>query len=315
MKTNLYNDTLNLFSRFLHPFSKIHSRNLEEARKERKERKIARGRMEKNDESVGKYLISKGRRVSRLGEGWERPGDQQSENRIVDGRLVARAAGGDAKVPFEDSYFPRSHRCHTSPAILRLSLHCGNHNYTCGCLLIAPPPPGGSSRGEKEGGREGEPCILLRFRFFSSIPSPTLLFLLSRFHLRTSKFLSFEIFEKGFWNRKRNEKRSNFERRKNLKVKFDGWFFGNLLFEEFEKGFFGKLSEVLDDDFCKMKSFSSWNGKRRITLKEIDKNWLNRNWLREKRSVTLFFPTISNEKIPREVRSHFFEQDCEISFA
>lgn len=187
MKTNLYNDTLNLSSRFLHPFSKIHSRNLEEARKERKERKIARGRMEKNDESVGKYLISKGRRVSRLGEGWERPGDQQSENRIVGGRLVARAAGGDAKVPFEDSYFPRSHRCHTSPAILRLSLHCGNHNYTCGCLLIAPPPPGGSSRGEKEGGREGEPCILLRFRFFSSIPSPTLLFLLSRFHLRTSK--------------------------------------------------------------------------------------------------------------------------------
>ena len=52
--------------------------------------------------------------------------------------MVARAR--DAKVPFEDSYFPRSHRCHTSPAILRLSLHCGNHNYTCGCLLIAPRP-------------------------------------------------------------------------------------------------------------------------------------------------------------------------------
>lgn len=41
-------------------------------------------------------------------------------------------------MPFEDSYFPDSHSCHTRPpAILRLSLHCGNHNYTCGCLLIA----------------------------------------------------------------------------------------------------------------------------------------------------------------------------------
>lgn len=41
-----------------------------------------------NDKSVGKYLIRTGRRVSRLGEGWkgERPGDQQSENRIVGGR-------------------------------------------------------------------------------------------------------------------------------------------------------------------------------------------------------------------------------------
>lgn len=65
---------------------------------------------------------------------------------------AAAVAAGDAKVPFEDSYFPESHSCHTRPpAILRLSLHCGNHNYTCGCLLIAarsldrslsgPPPP------------------------------------------------------------------------------------------------------------------------------------------------------------------------------
>lgn len=45
-------------------------------------------------------------------------------------------------MPFEDSYFPGSHGCHTRPpAILRLSLHCGNHNYTCGCLLIAARSP------------------------------------------------------------------------------------------------------------------------------------------------------------------------------
>lgn len=78
----------------------------------------------------------------------ERPGDQQSENSIVGGRAVAERRGaaaagaGDAKVPFEDSYFPGSHGCHTRPpAILRLSLHCGNHNYTCGCLLIAARSP------------------------------------------------------------------------------------------------------------------------------------------------------------------------------
>lgn len=74
----------------------------------------------------------------REGSRGERPGDQQSENSVVGGRRRLPARAGDAKVPFEDSYFPRSHGCHTSPAILRLSPHCGNHNYTCGCLLIAP---------------------------------------------------------------------------------------------------------------------------------------------------------------------------------
>jgi len=54
----------------------------------------------------------------------------------------AAAGADDAKVPFEDSYFPGSHGCHTRPpAILRLSLHCGNHNYTCGCLLITARSP------------------------------------------------------------------------------------------------------------------------------------------------------------------------------
>lgn len=71
----------------------------------------------------------------------ERPRDQQSENSVVGGRRRLAAEAGDAKVPFEDSYFPGSHGCHTRPpAILRLSLHCGNHNYTCGCLLIAARP-------------------------------------------------------------------------------------------------------------------------------------------------------------------------------
>lgn len=57
---------------------------------------------------------------------------------VVGCSQLAAAGAGDAKVPFEDSYFPGSHGCHTRPpAILRLSLHCGNHNYTCGCLLIA----------------------------------------------------------------------------------------------------------------------------------------------------------------------------------
>lgn len=60
---------------------------------------------------------------------------------VVGCSRLAAAGAGDAKVPFEDSYFPGSHGCHTRPpAILRLSLHCGNHNYTCGCLLIAAHP-------------------------------------------------------------------------------------------------------------------------------------------------------------------------------
>lgn len=117
--------------------------------------------MGENDKSVGKYLIRTGRRVSRLGEGWKRgkargPTIGKQDCWWSTAAAGGARAGGDAKVPFEDSYFPRSHRCHTSPAILRLSLHCGNHNYTCGCLLIAPPPPRrGSLRGEKEGEKEG----------------------------------------------------------------------------------------------------------------------------------------------------------------
>jgi len=86
--------------------------------------------------------------ISRVGgEGGGRAKGQGTNNRktalLVVGRSRAAAGGaGDAKVPFEDSYFPGSHGCHTRPpAILRLSLHCGNHNYTCGCLLIAARSP------------------------------------------------------------------------------------------------------------------------------------------------------------------------------
>jgi len=86
--------------------------------------------------------------ISRVGgEGGGRAKGQGTNNRktalLVVGRSQAAAGGaGDAKVPFEDSYFPGSHGCHTRPpAILRLSLHCGNHNYTCGCLLIAARSP------------------------------------------------------------------------------------------------------------------------------------------------------------------------------
>lgn len=45
----------------------------------------------------------------------------------------------------------------------------------------------------------------------------------------------------------------------------------------------------------------------------IDKNWLNRNWSREKRSENFLTLSDYDEKIPREVMSHFFEQDCAIS--
>lgn len=82
------------------------------------------------------------KRVQRSTAGWSRKPQGKARGPTIGKQrcwwsALAGRKNGDAKVPFEDSYFPRSHGCHTSSAILRLSLHCGNHNYTCGCLLIA----------------------------------------------------------------------------------------------------------------------------------------------------------------------------------
>lgn len=74
----------------------------------------------------------------------ERPGDQQSENSVVGGRRRLAAAEAEAtrkcrsRIPISQD--PTAAIRVRPPAILRLSLHCGNHNYTCGCLLIARSP-------------------------------------------------------------------------------------------------------------------------------------------------------------------------------
>ncbi|KAL2737974.1 hypothetical protein V1478_002060 [Vespula squamosa] len=72
------------------------------------------------------------KRVQRSTAGWSRKPQGKARGPTIGKQrcwwsALAGRKNGDAKVPFEDSYFPRSHGCHTSSAILRLSLHCGNN--------------------------------------------------------------------------------------------------------------------------------------------------------------------------------------------
>ncbi|KAF7382687.1 hypothetical protein HZH66_013089 [Vespula vulgaris] len=69
------------------------------------------------------------KRVQRSTAGWSRKPQGKARGPTIGKQrcwwsALAGRKNGDAKVPFEDSYFPRSHGCHTSSAILRLSLHC-----------------------------------------------------------------------------------------------------------------------------------------------------------------------------------------------
>nr|KAF7399926.1 hypothetical protein H0235_015663 [Vespula pensylvanica] len=69
------------------------------------------------------------KRVQRSTAGWSRKPQGKARGPTIGKQrcwwsALAGRKNGDAKVPFEDCYFPRSHGCHTSSAILRLSLHC-----------------------------------------------------------------------------------------------------------------------------------------------------------------------------------------------